>query len=158
MARLVLGGLELQDNDAGIWFDVIEGDPDEPPLYDGEDDDVVGASGREPGEWISTIRPVTLFGNVEGVGATRTIRRAAYRSKVAALVAKMNATALIALVAHGGGPMPNFGLVTGQTATLSDLRFVGVKPGPVRGWEGNRAFEIKYECIDSPPDWVIAGP
>lgn len=158
MARLVLGGLELQDNDAGIWFDVVEGDPDEPALYVGEDDEVVGATGREPGEWLPDVRQVVLFGHVEGVGATPTIRRAAYRAKVNALVAKMDASQLFTLVAHGGGRFPNFGLVTGQTATLSDLRFFGVKPGPARGWEGNRAFEIRYECIKSPPNWVIAGP
>ena len=158
MARLVLDGLELQDLAAGIWFDVVGGDPDVPPLYVGEDDEVVGASGREPGEWIADIREVKLFGHVRGVGATTALRRAAYRAKVAALVAKMDATALIDLVAHGSATMSNFGLAVGQTATLSDLRFVGVTPGPTRGWEGDRSFEITYECIDSDLTWDIAGP
>lgn len=154
MARLVLGGLELQDIAAGIWGDVVEGDPDEPPMYVGEDDEVVGATGREPGEWLADIREPVLLIHVWGVGATVAARQAAYRAKVDSLRGKMNAENLIALVAHP----PNFGLSAGQTATLSDLRFFGVKIGPTRGWEGARTFEVRYECIDSPPEWVIAGP
>jgi hypothetical protein len=152
MSRLVLGGLELQDVAAGIWFDVIEGGLDDLPTFEGEDDVVVGASGREPGTWIKGIRPLSLFGHVWGVGASAAARRAAYRAKVDALMAKMDGTALVALVAHP----PNEGLATGETATLSSLRALGSKPGPIRGWDGARAFELKYESIASPPDWVIA--
>lgn len=152
MARLVLGGLELQDTAAGIWFDVVEGGLDDLPMWAGEDDDVLEASGREPGEWIRTIRPLTLFGHVWGVGATPALSRAAYRAKVDALMGKMVISTLVALVAHP----PNEGLSSGQTATLSNLRPLGSKPGPIRGWDGARAFELKYECIDSPPEWVIA--
>lgn len=152
MSRLVLDGLELQDLAAGIWGDIVEGDLDEPASYVGEDDEVVGATGREPGEWIADVREPVLLIHVWGVGATQALRQAAYRAKVDALKAKMNASNLIALVAHP----PNMGLASGTTATLSDLRFTGVKSGPVNGWEGPRTFEIHYECIDSPPEWVVA--
>lgn len=152
MARLTLGGLELQDVAAGIWFDVVEGGLDDLPLFVGEDDEVLGASGREPGEWIMDKRPVKLFGHVWGVGATRALRQAAYRAKVDALNAKMQSPTLVAIVAHP----PNEGLASGQTATLSDCRPLGSTPGPIRGWDGARSFELRLESIDSPPSWVIA--
>ena len=152
MPRLVLDGLELQDRAAGIWFDVVEGGLDDLATWVGEDDEVVGATGREPGEWIADVRPLKLFGHVWGVGATGALRRAAYRAKVDALMAKMQPDNLIALVAHP----PNEGIATGQTATLSDIRPVGSKPGPIRGWDGARAFELILESIDSPPEWVVA--
>lgn len=152
MARLVLDGLELQDLAAGIWFDLVEGGLDDLPTYVGEDDQVVGATGREPGEWIADVREVKLFGHVWGVGATAALRRAAYRAKVDALNAKMVAGDLVALVAHP----PNEGLTSGTAATLSDLNPMGSKPGPIRGWDGARAFELILECIDSPPAWVVA--
>ena len=152
MARLVLDGLELQDVAAGIWFDVVAGDPDQLPVYVGEDDAVVGATGREPGEWIEDIREVKLFGHVWGVGVDAAARRAAYRAKVDALNAKLAAGNLIDLVGHP----PNFGIGVGETATLSDLRPLGSTPGPVRGWDGARSFELILECIASPPQWVVA--
>jgi hypothetical protein len=154
LARLVLDGLELQDVAAGIWFDIVEGGLDDLPMYRGEDDIVPSASGRDPGAWIADVRKLGLFGHVWGVGANAAARRAAYRAKVDALMAKMDPTSLVALVAHP----PNEGLATGQTATLSSLRAVGSTPGPIRGWDGARAFELKLECIDSPPAWAIAGP
>lgn len=152
MAGLVLDGLELQNIAAGIWFDVVGGDLDALPTFVGEDDVVLGATGREPGEWLADTMELKLFGHVWGVGADGAARRAAYRAKVDALNAKMQASSLVALVAHP----KNFGLATGQTATMSDLRPMGSKPGPVRGWDGARAFELILECIDSPPLWVVA--
>lgn len=152
MARLVLDGLELQDVAAGIWFDVTEGGLDDLASWVGEDDVIPLAAGRDPGAWRADVRPLKLFGHVWGVGATPAIRRAAYRAKVDALVAKMQPDTLVALVAHP----PNEGLATGKTATLSSLRPVGSKLGPVTGWEGARAFELMLESIDSPPDWVVA--
>lgn len=152
MARLVLGGLELQSLAAGIWFDVVNGDLDSLPNFAGEDDDVLRATGREPGVFIRTVRPVTLFGHVWGVGAGGAARRAAYLAKVAAMNAVMQSSALVVLVAHP----PTMGVAAGKTATLSDLRPLGSKPGPPRGWDGARAFELILESIDSPPEWVIA--
>jgi hypothetical protein len=152
MAGLVLDGLELQDEAAGIWFDVVAGDLDTIAEYEGEDDKVVDAAGREPGEWIADIRPLKLFGHVWGVGLTRAARQAAYRAKVDALIAKIHTPTLVDLVAHP----PNLGIASGETATLSDLRPLGITPGPPRGWEGARSFDVMLESIASPPEWVIA--
>lgn len=156
MPRLVLDGLELQDHASGIWFDVVRGGLDDLAEWVGEDDEVLEASGREPGEWMPDVRPLVLFGHIWGVGATRAASRAAYRAKVDALMhrttGKMRPSNLLTLVAHP----PNEGLSSGQTATLSSLRPVGHKNGPIAGWEGARSFELILESIASPPEWVIA--
>lgn len=152
MPRLVLDGLELQDRAAGIWLDVVDGGLDSPPTYVGEDDDVLGASGMEPGEWIEYVRNLTLFGHVWGVGASAAARRAAYRAKVDALIARMDARSLVDLVAHP----PNEGLASGETATIDELRPQTVTAGPIRGWDGARSFELKLVCIASPPNWTVA--
>jgi hypothetical protein len=154
MARLLLDSLELQDVAAGIWFDIVEGGLDDLPNFDGTDDDVLRASGQRPGLWIATVRPLRLFGHVWGVGADPAACRAAYRAKVDALMAKMQTPTLVTLVAHP----PNEGLATGQTATLSNLRPLGSTPGPIRGWEGARAFDLQFRSIKSPPTWAVAGP
>jgi hypothetical protein len=153
MARLTLGGFELQDLAAGIWFDVVAGGLDEPPSYDGEDDGVIGASGREPGGWLTSVREVVLEGHVWGVGATADDRRMAYRAKLDELQDVVNPAALTELVAHG----PNEGLESGQAATLSDLRARSMRPGPSQGSQGARSFRVELTCIASPPEWSISG-
>ena len=151
MPRLTIDGLELQDVDAGIWGDIIDGDLDSIPSYRGEDDVIPQASGRDPGLWTADVRPVKLFVTVWGVGATAVLRRAAYRAKVNALVAKMDVATLVDIVAHP----PNLGIAPGETATLADCRPQTWMPGPPRGWEW-REFTLTLESIASPPSWVIA--
>ena len=148
MPRLTLDGLELQDQSAGIWLDIVDGGLDSIPSYRGEDDVIPQASGRDPGLWTADVRTVKLYGTVWGNGATAAIRRAAYRAKVDQLVAKMDVATLVDLVAHG----PNEGIAIGQSSTLADCRPDTWLPGPPHGWEW-REFTLTLVSIASPPTW-----
>lgn len=151
MAGLLLDGLELQDLDAGYWFDVIAGGPDDLAEWVGEDDEVMGASGRAAGEWSADTRPLRLHGVVFGEGATLQLTRQSYRSRMAALVAKMSPASVKAVVAHP----PNLGLTAGQTATLADCRPERIIGEPALQ-EVKREVTLELRSIESPPDWVIA--
>ena len=151
MAGLLLDGLELQDLDAGYWFDVVDGGPDDVPEVIGEDDEVMGAPGLEAGNWIKRSRPVRLFGVVFGDGATDAAARESYRTRMDALVAKMQVSDLHDLVAHP----PNFGLAAATAATLSNVRPQRIVGAPARQ-DASREMTLELVSIDSPPEWVVA--
>lgn len=146
---LKIDGLEVfADFDTnGLGFIITRGGLQSLATFVGEDDEVVGASGREPGEWIADVREVAMHGMVVGTS------RENFRTRAAALLAKMDPATLVDLVAYP----PLFGLSTGETATLSDCRplsIEGVDPSALwyEGWE----VTLRFQCIGSPPDWVIA--
>lgn len=151
MAGILLDGLELQDEAGGYWFDFIEGGPDDPPAFVGEDDVIPGASGMDPGGWTIGTRSLRIHGVVWGDGATLQLLRQSYRSRMDALVAKMQTTDLHDVVAHP----PNFGLTIGTTATLSDVRPMRIV-GPPALQEVKREITLELVSIASPPSWVIA--
>lgn len=156
MAGLVIATLEVQDAIAtnGLRFSVIRGGPQSLAKYRGEDDIVPEAAGRDPGQWIADTREVVLHGIVVGDGATAADVQSSFRTRFAALMAVFVPTTLVTLTAHP----PNFGLASGTTATLTSCRpmeVLGPEPSErlwYEGWEGS----LRFECIKSPPDWVIA--
>jgi hypothetical protein len=147
MAGIVLDGLELQSLETnGTWFWFTRGGLQSLPEYRGEDDIVPGASGRDPGQWQKDTREIALHGWVFGTSRTN------FRSRADALLATMDVNSLVTVVVHP----PNFGLSTGETATLSNvrpLRIVAAEPSDLwyEGWE----VTLELSCIDSPPDWVL---
>lgn len=151
MARLLIGGLEIQTRTGGYWFDVVDGDPFDLAEWVGEDDEVMGATGRAAGAWLADTRPVRLHGTVWGDGATAALIRASFKSRMDALKAKMSPATPVSIVAHP----PNFALATGTTATLSSCRPERIVPVRSGGWEW-REMNLELRSIASPPDWVIA--
>ena len=151
MADLIkLDALEIGGSFAsnGLRFEFRAGGPDDIPEYVGEDDNVPTASGLSPGQWTAKSRLVRLYGCVIGSGADPEAQQQSYRTRMDALVAKMDVATLVDITAYA----PTFG-ITG-TATLSDCR-------PLRTITETQVADLYWVgflelvCIDSPPDWVI---
>jgi hypothetical protein len=148
MSGIVLDGLELHSSytSNGNYFTFIRGGLQSLATYRGEDDIVPEASGRYAGVFTPDTRDVALHGIVVGTSRTN------FRSRADSLLAVMDPTELVTIVVHP----PHFGLSTGETATLSNvrpLRIVGPEPSDrwYEGWE----VTLELVCIDSPPDWVL---
>lgn len=146
---LKVASLEVQGafDTNGLRFTVIRGGPQSLADFRGEDDIIPEASGRDPGQFISDTRDLVLHGLVAGTS------RENFAANFAALLAVMNPTTLITVT----GYPPNFGLSSGTTAVLANvrpLRITGPEPSDLwyEGWEGN----LELVCIDSPPDWTIS--
>jgi hypothetical protein len=151
-----IASLEVQadfgSNGLRFWF--IRGGLQSLATFRGEDDVIPEAAGRYPGEWIADGREVALHGFVGSDGSDADSNRAAFASAYASLLAVMQPPSLVTITVYG----PNFGLGLGQSATLANVRpqrIVGPDPSDLwyEGWEGT----LELVCIDSPPDWVIAG-
>ena len=148
MSVLTIDGLELWQD--GYRFEFRAGGPDDLPEYVGEDDDVPGASGMDAGTWRKKARRVRLYGQVLGTGADAETQQQSYRTRMDALVAKMDVNTPVDLVAYA----PTFGL--SGSSTLSDCRPMSMTPERVVAdlcWIGF----LELLCIDSPPDWVANG-
>src|SRR5688500_1802797 len=112
MSVITLDGLELWQE--GYRFEFRAGGPDDLPEYVGADDNIPTASGMDPGQWVKKRRTVQLYGQVLGQGADLEAQQISYRSRMDALVAKMDVNSLVDLIAYA----PTFG-VSGNW-TLSD--------------------------------------
>lgn len=152
---LKIATLEVQGSfgSNGLRFSVIRGGPQSLAIYRGEDDVIPEASGRDPGAWIADTREVVLHGFVAGDGASAAATRESFYDRFAALKAVFVPTTLVTLTAYP----PNFGLGSGETATLANCRpmeIMGPEPSELwyEGWEG----QLRLVCIDSPPEWVVA--
>ena len=148
MAVITLDGLELWQE--GYRFEFRAGGPDDLPEYVGADDDVPLASGMDPGLWRARSRLVRLRGVVMGEGSTLAAQQISYRTRMDALVTKMDPNTLVDLVAYE----PTFG-ISGNW-TLSDCR-------PQRLIEERKVADmwwlgvLELLCIDSPPNWTVTG-
>lgn len=151
MSSLTVGGLELRDLSAGYWFEIINGGPDDIATVRGTDDIVPGASGRASGAWAKDVRTLRLHGIVAGEATESVTAAESFRTRMDALVAKMDPTALVDVVAYA----PYLGLASGKTATLSDCRPQNITGNPSYGDEV-REMILELQSIDSPPDWVVA--
>lgn len=152
---LKIGGLEVFADRAtnGLHFEITRGGLLSIPTYVGEDDEVVGATGREPGEWIADTLEVAMHGAVVGAGETEQAVRESFRTRAQALLAKLDPATLVSIVAYP----PFFGLAVGTTATLSNVRPLGFEATePVEMWYEGWELGLRFVCIDSPPIWVVA--
>jgi hypothetical protein len=145
MSRITVGGLEICDLSAGYWSEIVAGGLDDLASFRGEDDVVAEASGRDPGQWIADTRTLQIHTFVLADSAT------SYRSRMDALLAKMDPATLVTVVVYA----PLFGLGTGQTATLANCRPRNVTGPPAMGDQG-RDCVLELVCIDSPPEWTVA--
>ena len=148
MSTITLDGLELWQD--GYRFEFRAGGPDDIPEYVGADDDIPGAAGMDPGNWTKRSRMVRLYGQVLGTGADAEAQQQSYRTRMNALVAKMDVNDLVDIVAFA----PTFG-VSGNW-TLSDCRpqrMVAEQTVADLCWIGT----LELLCIASPPEWVESG-
>lgn len=158
MSRLVLSEVdgspsqELQDLSLGVWCDVIEGDLWSFPVVRGGNLIIGGLAGQTPMTTVEHELAVKLAMRVWGDGATGAMRRAAHRTRMAAINAILGRSGkVVRLVAHP----PNLGLAPGETATI-DVQFVRASGiGDPMGWE-MRLYELDLRCIEDPPVWVVA--
>lgn len=150
-----IGSLDVQDLDAGFWFDI---DPSTGPTAG-----VPTVSGRRvliPGSpgyhtaansFEKRMQLVRLVGFVEGVGATRAARRLAFRAAVNDLRTACAVETRADVTIKALGPQVE-GLDTGDEATIAAgwLRF----ESPVHyGWELWRTV-IEFEAT-APPQWTV---
>ena len=153
MTGLLIDSLDVDDPANGYAGELIQGGPDELAEYVGEDDDIPGASGQDPGLWTPSIRTVRYRVDVWGDGATVGQRRASYYSRMTALRDKMTPDDLITLRIEGDSDGRHFGLGAGEALVLSNVRPLSVIGEPVYLYEIRRVV-LTLKCIDSPPDWV----
>ena len=149
MPRLVADTLELQDVDAGYYFEIRAGGLDDVPEVRGSDVVIPGKSGRATYSRVSDSMVVSLHGIVMGAGSGVAAAES-YRTRANALKAVFDPTAdPFALTVHS----PLEGLPSGDTATLNVrfLRFVVGEQG-----QHFRIMDIECECVDSPPVWVVS--
>lgn len=154
---LKIGGLEVfaDRNTNGLHFEITRGGLLSIPTYVGEHEEVIGASGREPGEFIPDFLEVAMHGVVLGTGATAQAVRESFRTRAQALLDKLDPATLISIVAYP----PFFGLAVGQIATLSSVQPLGFEGAePVALWYEGWELTLRFLCIDSPPIWVVSTP
>jgi len=151
MARLVADStLELQAPSSGYYFEIIEGGLDAHPSVRGDDVTIPGKSGRTAMNRVADVRDIVLHGIVFGEASGGTSVSESFRSRMDALLAIFDPTEdPFSLTIHA----PLHGLAAGSSASLNVrfLRFVTRQAG-----EHYRYMDIECECIDSPPDWVVA--
>jgi hypothetical protein len=143
---IVLDGLNLTDLATnGTQFEFRRGTPSDLPEYIGQDDSVPGAAGRDPGQWMKTVLPVRLYGQVIGAGSTLAAQQASFRTRMDAVKAAMDVASLVTITTED-----LFGV---GSATLSNCRPERMVAETEFGdilWIGF----LELTCIDSPPEWV----
>ena len=155
---VLIGALDVQDPDAGYWFDV---DPSTGPTaavatVSGKRVLIPGRPGyytpSVAGQFEKRLQIVRLIGYVEGVGVTRAARRIAFRAAVEALKTACAVETRADVTITANGPQVE-GLGADDVATIEAgfLRF----ESPVHyGWELWETV-IEFEATD-PPEWEIA--
>jgi hypothetical protein len=148
MSVITLDGLELWQE--GYRFEFRAGGPDDLPEYVGADDDIPGASGMDPGQWRARSRLVRLRGVVIGAGADIEAQQISYRSRMDALIVKMDPNSLVDIVAYA----PTFGVSGNWTlSNCRPLRTITEQAFGDMWWLG----VLELTCIDSPPNWQVSG-
>lgn len=145
---ITIGGLEVQGSFSsnGLRFDFIRGGLQSLATFVGSDDDVPYAEGMDPGNWRASYRDIALHGIVTGTS------RENFRSNADALLAKMDPATLVTVVVYP----TNFGLSTGEVATLENCRPMSIEgPDASEMWYEGWEITLHLRCIDSPPDWVL---
>lgn len=162
MSRLVLSEtdgsspLELQNLATHIWLDVVAGGRFSVPRTRGENIVYPSAIGQYAGDddpdwFVPDHLPVKVEGEIEGVGATATARRASFATTMGSLYSLLSHEGkVVRLVAHP----PNEGLAAGQTATI-DVQLERLVRGNPRGWEAD-FVEIEFICVSNPMGWTVA--
>lgn len=136
----------------GLLFKITRGGLLSIPTYVGEHEEVIGASGREPGEFIPDTLEVAMFGSVTSAGNTEQESRESFNTRATALLAKLDPATLITIVAYP----PFFGLAVGKIATLTNVQPLGFEgQEPTEMWYEGWELTLRFLCIASPPAWVV---
>ena len=151
---LRIRALDVQNADhptlATIWMDLEIG-LIEPAAAVGEDDEIPGAEGLEPGEWINATRRLQVQGYTQGFGTTKVERATSRLAAAESLMAVLPMDASPGLVEVDG---PYLGIPIGETRFLY-ARCTRLLPGPILDQGAYQAFSAELLCIDSPPEWQI---
>ena len=154
MAELTADSVDLRRADGSVWWWIQRGWLDDPAMVDGDDDTIAQAEGRVPRGRKRRVKRLELRGQVKGLGATPTDADAAFLARIGELDG-----ALFNLAAD---PWPLVvadqyrGLAAGQTATIN-VRTINILPDAGL-LSHQRIYTAVLESVDSPPEWVLAGP
>ena len=147
--------LDVQNGDhpslATIWLDLEIGLV-EPANAVGEDDEIPGAEGLEPGEWINSTRRLQVQGFTQGFGTTKEERATSRLVAATSLMSVLPMDAAPGLVEVDG---PYLGIPLGFTYYLY-ARCTRLLPGPILDQGAYQAFSAELLCMDSPPEWQLS--
>lgn len=160
MARLTIekqtGGspFELQTRNGTStdrWFWIEEGGILALPHARGDNITVPGATGLSPVPFVDESLEIRIPGFIAGVGATPALRRASFRTQMAALRVQLPAAGtMVVLKAYP----PNESLTGAEVASVT-AQLQRLVPLPVEGGEQQR-LTIELLCVADPVAWSIA--
>jgi hypothetical protein len=148
VAELTGDSVDLRRADESVWFWLQRGWLDDPAEVDGENDIIDQAEGEVPRPRKRRRRKLELRGQIQ----------AATDADFLDLILELEPF-LFNLAAD---PWPLVvgdeyrGLAAGQTATIN-VRSVSVAPSDSQ-LTFRRGYSVALVSVDSPPEWVIAGP
>ena len=153
MSNFLAASLELQSSDGTFYFEILSGDPFDPPETRGDFLQVPELAGRYPlsGDHIDDRLVVKLLGVVEGQGATLALKRTAYRTAMGQLAAVMNPSgSLFSLKLYPGA---DASIPAGHYYQLDNVGFTGWTKG-LKGGDYHQQLTLDLESVASPPRWV----
>lgn len=158
MPRITADALELQDLDAGYWFEIVSGGLDAVVGFRESVTVVPGKPGRIPRRRVADALIVVLTGMVHGEAGMGDDAAQSYLSRMDALRAVFDPLRdpddPIVLTVHPDATGVGGRVEAGDTATMS-VRFVRLVGEPAQG-DQYRQVELECECVTDPPGWVIS--
>lgn len=143
-------GVEFQDLEEGVWFDIIEGGRFDVPDFRGKNTIVPSRSGQTRRNFVAGGLPIVLRGAIWGDGDTPEERRSSFASRMLARLAALGELGQDrTIVAYS----PNEALEPDETATIEGQFQRTVPAFPLS--EEWRRLDIQFLAIGHPPEWEI---
>lgn len=150
MSNLItLDGLALRSDPTGQIHAWIRQGFYGPADYRGGNDVLPEAAGEFVGPWVASKRVIVMPMMVKGTGASEVLAQQNFLSLMDSIVAKWEASQATPKELRVYAPL--YGIASGYRKL--NVRYVGDTSGdPTDGMR--QLFEVRYECVDSPPSWV----
>jgi hypothetical protein len=148
MAELTGNAVNLRRADESVWFWIQRGWRDDPADVDGDDDVIAQAEGEVPRGRMRRRRKIELRGKVQG----------ATDADFLVLILELEPF----LLTKAADPWPLVigdqykGIGAGQTDSINVRTFNVTPAADQLTWR--RLYTVELLSVDSPPEWVLAGP